>query len=116
MKLSRKKTKRLTGFLQQLIESKLSESGQVLKAVKFSEISFKESPETGRLTISKVIARIQCEITTDNVTASDSYNLIIYGPALFDYSESHGYLIAENQDLHFTKQRARSSAGSALTK
>lgn len=115
MKLSRKKMKSLNEFLKQLIENKLSESGQILKTVKFSEIAFEENTETGQLTVSKVIAKISSEIISDAITASESYNLTIYGPAQFDYSEKDGYGLISDQILNFTKQRSRSSRPS-LTK
>lgn|GEM_PF-5188701 len=116
MKLSRKKMKSLNEFLTQLIEDKLSESGQILKTVKFSEISFNENSGTGQLTISKVIAKVRAEVASDNVPVSESYNLTIYGPALFDYSENNGYVLTGNQSLNFTKQRGRKGSESVITK
>ena len=106
--------KSLNEFLKQLIENKLSESGQTLKTVKFSEITFEENMETHRLTVAKVIARISSEIISDTIMASESYNLTIYGPAQCDYSENNGYVLGANQSLNFTRQRLRSSS-SALT-
>lgn len=114
MKLSRKKMKSLNEFLKQLIENKLSESGQILKTVKFNEITFEENMETHQLTVSKVIARISAEIISDAVRVSESYNLTIYGPAQCDYSENNGYVLGANQSLNFTRQKSRTGS-SALT-